>query len=143
MGILMPQSCPPDALPLEVLMANRGEQEFCCGATGYLLDCVIKIHTNKGDEVPYSRQGSYLFNNQSGFKQYSVIIYQPGEIRHWSYDLADAFAPFEPGEYSLSLETTVRFRDSENRRFSRKARVVAKDIPFTIAVEKPDMRPAD
>jgi hypothetical protein len=132
LGILMAESASRETCPIDVLLANYGETEFMCPEVGGLLNCVMKVRVKRGGEVPYTKMGTYRFDNEGGFDHRARIIYDPDEIRHWQFDLAEAFARLEAGEYLLSLKITVFFRDNQTKEFSKAVDIDAKDIPFTI-----------
>jgi hypothetical protein len=127
----VPSSNTADSFPINIVLANHGDSEFVSIETGLLLDCIVKVRSKKGVSVPYTTLGSWLFAGGTP-RSSSIMKYQPGDFQYWEYDLVDAFERFKPGEYLMSLQSMVRFRDVETKQFSRKLSIVTNEIPFTI-----------
>ncbi len=131
--VSLPATTRVSHLPLEIILANAGHDEFRAGETGYTLDCKLKLDTQNGERVNFTRHGHYLFSGDELSRgQYAIVLFRPGTLRHWKYDLADAFEQLKPGNYKLTLEARLMFWDVKSKDFSRPVVLVAQEIPVEI-----------
>ena len=131
--VLVPETVvASNAVPLNVMLKNGGKGTFQVGETGYLLDCKVSVVDDGGKPVAYSSMGTALFAD-GDFSQYAKLRFLPGRIRHWQYDIAQAFESFKPGRYRLTLTAKLQFQDPDANEFLAPVTVTAKQIPFTVA----------
>jgi hypothetical protein len=132
--VSLPEKITASSIPLTLSLSNQTQSEHIhCGATGYFIDCRIKIRTVDDKPVAYTRLGNGLFGE--GYKRYPRSQYWIPEIArgrsfHWDHDLRDVFEPLATGNYLLSLETDIYL--SWRKSGAETVTLEATDIPFEV-----------
>ena len=120
-------------IPLNVILANRSREDYLSGVTGYFLDCQIRLKTDAGKHIAYSKLGHNLFSGEiTDRKQYAIVKLSSGTTRSWEFNITKAFSPLAPGRYKLSLETTVSLHTGQVGEREIDVTLVADEIPFQV-----------
>ena len=120
-------------IPLNVILANRSREDYLSGVTGYFLDCKIRLKTDAGKHIGYTKLGYNLFSGEVADRvQYAIVELSRGKTRSWEFNITKAFSPLAPGRYKLSLETTLSLHTGQVDGRESDITLVADEVPFQI-----------
>ena len=89
------------------------------------------ISDEGGQEVPYSKLGSSLFQGLD-HGQHAFVTLTAGSMRSWRHNLADAFEALKPGKYWPTLEARVNCQTLRDKESPKEVWFVAKEIAFSV-----------
>ena len=91
--VVVPSMNKQGNIPMSVILANGSGETYFAGETGYFLDCKIRLKTDSGKPIGYSKLGSWLFsdNKNSDPDQYAFREQLSGTTPIWEYNVAQAF----------------------------------------------------
>ena len=131
--VVLPSMNNNSDIPLNVILANRSRENYLSGETGYFLDCRVRLKTDAGKHIDYSKLGDYLFSGKAYPRfQYAYVELSSGATRSWEFNITKAFTHLAPGRYKLSLETTVSLHTGQVGERETDITLVADEIPFQV-----------